>query len=128
MEQGRVAAKRAIVVDDSSAMRSVLRLVLKQSGFQVLEAKNGADGLQLLKRSGPVHLALIDWNMPEMGGLEMLRAIRLDHSCDAMRVMMVTTETDRDQVQKALECGVDEYVMKPFDREMIADKLQLIGF
>jgi two-component system chemotaxis response regulator CheY len=122
------SGRRALVVDDSSAMRAVLRVILKQSGFEVVEARNGSDGMQSLRRNGPVHLALIDWNMPEMGGLEMLHVIRSDHSLDSMRVMMVTTETDLDQVQKALGCGADEYVMKPFNRDIIVDKLQLLGF
>jgi two-component system, chemotaxis family, chemotaxis protein CheY len=128
MDSEKDSPRRAIVVDDSSAMRAILRVVLKQSGFEVAEAKNGSDGLQVLKRSGPVQLALIDWNMPEMGGFEMLQAIRLDRSFDAMTVMMVTTETDLDQVLKAMNCGANEYVMKPFNDEIIADKLRLLGF
>jgi two-component system, chemotaxis family, chemotaxis protein CheY len=128
MEEGISAGKRAIVVDDSSAMRAVLRGLLKQFGFSVLEAKNGAAGLDLLRETGPIQLALVDWNMPEMGGLEMLRSIRVDDEFDSMKVMMVTTETDLDQVKKALGTGADEYVMKPFDREIIADKLHLLGF
>jgi two-component system, chemotaxis family, chemotaxis protein CheY len=127
MEQ--VGEMRAIVVDDSSAMRAVLRLILKQRGFDVIEAKNGKDGFQALQaESGTVQLALIDWNMPEMGGLELLQQIRGDHAFDSMRVMMVTTETDLLQVRKALGSGADEYVMKPFNREIIADKLNLMGF
>ncbi len=124
----RASAMHAIVVDDSSAMRAVLRLILKQHGFQVAEAKNGKDGLAVLQASGPVQLALIDWNMPEMGGLELLQSIRENHAFDTMRVMMVTTETDLLQVRKALGSGADEYVMKPFNREIIADKLNLLGF
>jgi two-component system chemotaxis response regulator CheY len=124
----KVGGMRAIVVDDSTAMRAVLRLILKQHGFEVMEAKNGKDGLHVLEESGPVQLALIDWNMPEMGGLELLQGIRENHAFDAMRVMMVTTETDLLQVRKALVSGADEYVMKPFNREIIADKLNLLGF
>lgn len=126
MEQ--VSGMRAIVVDDSSAMRAVLRLILKQQGFDVIEAKNGKDGFRVLQESGPVQLALIDWNMPEMSGLELLQGIRENHAFDSMRVMMVTTETDLLQVRKALGSGADEYVMKPFNREIIADKLNLMGF
>jgi two-component system, chemotaxis family, chemotaxis protein CheY len=124
----KVSGMLAIVVDDSSAMRAILRLILKQHGFEVVEAKNGRDGLQALQANGPVQLALIDWNMPEMGGLELLRGIRENHAFDTMRVMMVTTETDLLQVRKALVSGADEYVMKPFNREIIADKLKLMGF
>lgn len=120
---------RALVVDDSAAMRGVLRMVLKQCGCEVAgEAKHGKDALALLSRLGPVDLALVDWNMPEMSGLEMLHAVRADHAFDAMKIMMVTTETDLEQVKKALQCGANEYVMKPFNREIIADKLHILGF
>lgn len=118
----------AMVVDDSSAMRALLRMILRTSGFQVVEAANGRDALAVLAKSEAVELALIDWNMPEMGGFELLSAIRSNHSYDNMRIMMVTTETDLLQVKKALSCGADEYVMKPFNQEIIADKLRLIGF
>jgi two-component system, chemotaxis family, chemotaxis protein CheY len=124
----KVGGMRAIVVDDSTAMRSILRYILKQHGFDVMEAKNGKEGLHALEETGPVQLALIDWNMPEMSGLELLQGIRENHAFDAMRVMMVTTETDLLQVRKALVSGADEYVMKPFNREIIADKLNLLGF
>lgn len=124
----KVGGMHAIVVDDSSAMRAILRLILKQQGFEVIEAKNGKDAFRTLQESGPVQLALIDWNMPEMGGLELLQGIRGNHAFDSMRVMMVTTETDLLQVRKALVSGADEYVMKPFNREIIADKLNLMGF
>lgn len=124
----KVGGMRAIVVDDSSAMRTILRLILEKHGFGVVEAKNGKEGFRTLQESGPVQLALIDWNMPEMGGLELLQGIRKDHAFDSMRVMMVTTETDMVQVRKALGSGADEYVMKPFSREIIADKLNLMGF
>lgn len=118
---------RALVVDDSAAMRAVLRMILKQSGFEVVEAKHGKDGIAVLKQTGPVDVALVDWNMPEMGGLEFLQALRCEHEFDHMRIMMVTTETDLDQVQKALGLGANEYVMKPFNREIILDKLHLMG-
>lgn len=104
-------------------------MVLKQCGCEVAgEAKHGKDGLALLSRLGPVDLALVDWNMPEMGGLEMLHAVRANPAFDGMKIMMVTTETDLEQVERALQCGANEYVMKPFNREIIADKLHILGF
>jgi two-component system chemotaxis response regulator CheY len=72
-------------------------------------------------------LALVDWNMPEMGGLDLVRHVRADGRFKAMRLIMVTTETDLKEVHAAIECGVNEYVMKPFTKEIIADKLHLVG-
>ena len=119
---------RALVVDDSMAMRSVLRLILKQGGFEVLDAKDGPSALALLKEKGPTDIALFDWNMPQMTGLELLQAVRADHGCDSMRVVMVTTETELSNLQRALDSGADEYIMKPFSKDMVLDKLRLIGF
>jgi two-component system chemotaxis response regulator CheY len=118
---------QALVVDDSSTMRKILRSILASAGFEVIEAKCGAEALQRLQQSDP-DLALLDWNMPEMSGLELLAKIRSDASRDAMKIMMVTTESEAEQLDKALQVGADEYVMKPFTREIILDKLQLVGF
>jgi two-component system, chemotaxis family, chemotaxis protein CheY len=117
----------ALIVDDSSALRSFLRFILVVRGFSVMEAENGRTALELLADCGAVDLALIDWNMPELGSIELLNAIRADTSFDDMRIMMVTTETELDRVKKALGSGADEYLMKPFNREMIEDKLGLMG-
>lgn len=119
---------RALIVDDSAAMRALLRMILTQCGFEVTEAKHGKDGIAALEQIGTADLALVDWNMPEMGGLDFLRTVRAEREFDSMRIMMVTTETDREQVQKALQMGANEYVMKPFNREIIVDKLHLMGF
>jgi two-component system chemotaxis response regulator CheY len=118
---------RALVVDDSAAMRSVLKMVLTQAGFEVAEAKNGKEAIFALE-NGAGDVALVDWNMPEMGGLDFVRAVRADDRYGAMKIMMVTTETDLGQVREALDCGADEYVMKPFTRESILAKLSLLGF
>jgi len=118
---------QALVVDDSSTMRKVLKSILVSAGFEVIEAKCGAEALERLQQ-GHSDLALLDWNMPAMSGLELLEKVRADNSCDAMKIMMVTTESEAEQLDKALQVGADEYVMKPFTRDVILDKLQLIGF
>ncbi len=118
---------RAIVVDDSSTMRSWLRWVLERRGFEVEEAENGISGLRLLQQGGALDLAIIDWNMPEMSGLSLVQALREDSRFDGMRLIMATTETDLSGVAKALRCGADEYVMKPFDEDMLVDKLKMVG-
>lgn len=119
---------RALVVDDSSAMRAFLKMILKTAGFEVSEARNGKEGLKALNAiTPPPELVLLDWNMPEMDGLEMLRHLRANARCSRMKVMMVTTETEMAEMARALGAGADEYVMKPFTREVILDKLELLG-
>jgi two-component system chemotaxis response regulator CheY len=118
---------RALVVDDSRAMRAILRRILRGLGYEVLEAGNGREGLECLRKFGAADLALVDWNMPEMNGLDFLRALRKERTYDAMRVMMVTTETEMEEVTEALGVGASEYVMKPFTKEVIVEKLQILG-
>ncbi len=117
---------RALVVDDSSAMRAFLRMILKSAGIEVAEARNGQEGLKALSVARP-ELVLLDWNMPEMDGFEMLRYMRSDTRYNGIKVMMVTTETEMAEMSRALGAGADEYVMKPFTREVILDKLELLG-
>jgi len=118
---------RALVIDDSKAIRLILTKILKDIGFSVVDAENGVVALDRLKEEGQVDLALVDWNMPEMNGYEFVCAVRKDNTYDEMRMMMVTTETEMSQVVKALEAGANEYVMKPFTKEMILEKLSLMG-
>lgn len=116
-----------LVVDDSSAIRLILKKMLLDFGFDVLEATNGRDALERLAEAGPVGLALVDWNMPEMNGFEFVQAVRTDPTRNGMRIMMVTTETEIEQVRLALDAGADEYVMKPFTPDIISEKIQLLG-
>jgi len=118
---------RALVIDDSKAMRSILSRMLQGLGFEVLEASNGREGLQRLQANGSVELALVDWNMPEMNGLEFIRKVRAEQSYDGVLLMMVTTETEMENVVRALAAGANEYVMKPFTQEIILEKLQIFG-
>ena len=119
---------RAIVIDDSRAMRGILRRILTGMSFEVIEAKDGQEALSRLAETGRPDLAVVDWNMPNMNGFEFLKAIRADHSFDPMLVVMVTTEVEMLQVASALEAGANEYVMKPFTEDGMRDKLQLLGF
>ena len=117
----------ALVIDDSRAIRAILGQILKALKFEVHNAKHGLEALEKLKETGPVDLVLVDWNMPEMNGYEFVCAVRKDDQYNGMRLMMVTTETEMAQVVKALEAGADEYVMKPFTKEMIVEKLTIMG-
>ena len=118
---------KALVVDDSSGMRTFLRLILKRAGIEVEEATNGVDALAVLCQGAAADFALLDWNMPEMDGFELLTAIRAERKFDGMRILMVTTETEMAQMTKALSAGANEYIMKPFTRDIVLDKLQLMG-
>jgi two-component system, chemotaxis family, chemotaxis protein CheY len=118
---------KALVVDDSRAIRSILSNMLGDLGFEVSQARHGREALLYLQGHANTDLALIDWNMPEMNGLELVQAVHADPSLATVRMMMVTTEVEMTQMARALEAGAHEYVMKPFTKETIADKLQLLG-
>jgi two-component system chemotaxis response regulator CheY len=118
---------RALVVDDSRAMRSIIRRHFDELGIHVDEAASGAEALFVLNQIPPPDVVLLDWNMPEMNGLECLRRLRADKDTQNLRVMMVTTESEMAQVALALEAGADEYLMKPFDRQALVEKLLLLG-
>lgn len=118
---------RALVVDDSRAIRSIIGKSVRELGFEVLEASHGGEALERLRSHGVVELALVDWNMPEMNGFDFLVAVRANPAWKDMIVVMVTTETEMSQMQRALEAGANEYVMKPFTRDVLREKLQLVG-
>lgn len=118
---------RALIIDDSRAMRTILSHIMKQLGFETTEAANGQEGLDRLRQFGRPDVAMVDWNMPVMSGYEFIQAVRADPGLRDLRLMMVTTETEIHQVTSALEVGVNEYVMKPFTREVIKEKLDLLG-
>ena len=118
---------KAVVVDDSAGMRAFLKMVSKGAGIEVAEARNGVEALSVLTSGLRTDFALLDWNMPEMDGYELLLWIRSKTKFDSMHIMMVTTETEAGQITEDLEHGADEYVMKPFTREVILGKLQIIG-
>lgn len=116
----------ALVIDDSKSIRSILAKILLGVGFTVEEAANGLEALDLIKKE-KVDLALVDWNMPDMDGREFILEVRKNSAYKDMRMMMVTTETAITKVAEALEAGADEYIMKPFTKEMIIEKLVLMG-
>lgn len=118
---------RALIVDDSRAMRAVIGKMVSDLGVTTTFAANGRDALEQLEAHGRPDFALVDWNMPEMNGFELLLAIRADARYADMPLVMVTTETEMSQVMKALECGANEYVMKPFTADILRDKLDMLG-
>ena len=118
---------RALVLDDSRAMRMILSRILHEIGFEVTEAADGREGLEILSKGPVPDLALVDWNMPEMNGLEFIKAVRADQRYTDMTLMMVTTESEQSQIVRALASGAHEYVIKPFTPDAIIDKLTLLG-
>lgn len=119
---------QALVVDDSGTMRRILGSLLHDLGFDVVEAGNGREALAgLQKDAPPPDVALVDWNMLDMNGLEFVRCVRSEPRFQKLPLMMVTAETDTAHIAAALAAGANEYVMKPFTKDVLADKLQLMG-
>ena len=119
---------RALILDDSRAMRTILRGVLTEAGFEVLEAASVRDAIALLGQGPELDLALVDWNLPDTEGIEFVRQVRAQRKYDLVKLMMVTTETEATQVANAIRAGANEYIMKPFSKQAVAEKLTLLGF
>jgi len=117
---------RALIVDDSRFVRERLRGLLEEKGIECEQAADGRAGLELLHSSPEFDVALVDWNMPVMDGLEMVRQLRTEGYSD-LKVMVVTTEAENDYIVRALNAGADEYLMKPFDDEALTEKLEMLG-
>lgn len=121
------ATDQALVVDDSSAMRMILSRMMKSLGFEVHNAANGREALTALDDAPGIRIALVDWNMPVMDGVEFVRSVRASGQHPDLKLLMVSSESDLDRVQTALDAGADEYAMKPFDAGIIRDKLEILG-
>ena len=106
----------------------VLSRMLRKMGFDVEEAGDGREAIEVIDAKGPPDLALVDWNMPEMNGYEFVQAVREREDCADLRLVMVTTESESRRIRAVLEAGADEYVMKPFVEEALTEKLALVGF
>jgi two-component system chemotaxis response regulator CheY len=118
----------AIVIDDSRAMRLILRRIVAALGFEVVEAEDGKAALDVLANQDEVpKLALVDWNMPNMNGLEFVIAARDDQRLRDMTLVMVTTESEHSHIVRALAAGAHEYVIKPFTSDAMIEKLALLG-
>jgi two-component system chemotaxis response regulator CheY len=119
---------RALVIDDSRAMRLILARIVTGLGFEVEQAGNGLEALAVLNGSENIpDLALVDWNMPEMNGLEFIKAVRAEEKWRSINLMMVTTEAEQGQIVRALAAGAHEYVIKPFTSDAIEEKVALLG-
>ena len=117
----------ALIIDDSRAMRSILRRTVTDLGFETLEAGNGQEALDHLEAGRVPDLCLIDWNMPVMDGYTFITRVRANQAWRDITLMMVTTESEHGQIVRALAAGAHEYVIKPFTADAIRDKLALLG-
>jgi two-component system, chemotaxis family, chemotaxis protein CheY len=118
---------RALIVDDSRPIRRIEGEFLRELGFETMESCNGKEALERMKIGPLPDVVLVDWNMPEMDGLEFVTVLRQDHRLSQLPVLMVTTETEADQMIRALHAGASEYLMKPFQRDGLLEKLRLVG-
>jgi two-component system, chemotaxis family, chemotaxis protein CheY len=117
---------QALILDDSRTLRRILGDMLRRLGFEVVESADGREALLLLARAALPDVVLVDWNMPAMNGLEFVKAVRAQDRLRDLPLMMVTTETEMDQMATALAAGANEYLMKPFDKDAVAEKLHLL--
>lgn len=118
--------KSCLIVDDSKVIRKVARHILETMQFEVTEAADGQEALDHVAQIKP-DVILLDWNMPIMSGMDFLRAYRSMNAVPSAKVIFCTTENGIGHIQAAIDAGADEYVMKPFDRETLESKLQILG-
>lgn len=118
---------RALIVDDSRTMRMIVGNILREIGFEIGNAGDGLEALKWFDENGHPELACVDWNMPEMNGLELVRELRKRPENERTKILMITTESEAENVAAALESGANEYLMKPFTKEAITEKLALMG-
>ncbi|MEA3359341.1 MAG: chemotaxis response regulator CheY [Thermodesulfobacteriota bacterium] len=117
---------KVLIVDDFATMRRIVKNILRQLGFtDISEADDGKTALQALKKE-KFDLILSDWNMPEMPGIELLKAVRSDDELKDIPFLMVTAEADKGNIVEAVKLGVSNYVVKPFTAETISEKLEKI--
>ncbi len=118
---------RALIIDDSRSMRMILGKTLKELGVESIQAANGLLGLEALHGPEHVDLVMVDWHMPEMDGYEFVCAARAEPALANLPIVMVTSEAETDLIQKALDAGASEFVMKPFTADAIRMKLEMLG-
>ncbi|MBI1824167.1 MAG: response regulator [Nitrospirae bacterium] len=119
---------KTLIVDDSGPIRKIMKKMLVEMRHEVLEAENGQDALRQLESHPDIGLMLTDWNMPVMTGIELLEAIRgKGEFFPKPVIVMVTTENEESKIARALVTGADEYIMKPFSKEILEEKLNLLG-
>lgn len=115
---------KALIVDDSSTMRRIIKKALQEMGMDSVEAGDGNEALASLRSAPDIDFVLLDWNMPNMNGFDTLKAIKADAATASIPVLMVTTEAERSQVVKAIQAGAKQYVVKPFTTDILVEKIK----
>lgn len=118
---------KALIIDDSGAMRSILRQYMRELNYEVVEARDGREALERCEQTPDLNIALVDWNMPVMNGLEFVQTLRAQTKYNSIKLMMVTTENDSAHIEAALGAGANEFVMKPFTYEVLEEKMALLN-
>jgi len=121
---------KMLIVDDSKAMRNFLQHIAGELSFQTEEAEDGREGLKKILNNDPLDpfaVALVDWEMPNMNGLELVRTVRHNRDFNSLKLMMVTIQNSAEHVTAALAAGADDFLMKPVTKELLAEKLQILG-
>src|SRR3979411_205195 len=118
---------RALVVEDSKTIRTILCAYLRKMDIQALEAADGREALERMKGMSPVDLVLVDWNMPVMNGIDFIRAVRELHIYDPLPLIMVTTNSESEHMGTAMDAGANEYIQKPCTLEALRERLDLLG-
>ncbi len=119
-------SKTCLIVEDSRVIRRVTSTILDGLGFKCIEAENGQEAVAACEKQMP-EVILLDWNMPVMSGIEFLRKLRTMPKGDTPQVIFCTTENDFNHIQEGMAAGANEYIMKPFDSDIIKSKLQMLG-
>ncbi|MBN1981769.1 MAG: response regulator [Chitinivibrionales bacterium] len=115
---------RVLLVDDSSTMRRIQKTQLNNLGVKdILEAENGDDAYSKLSSNMPIDVVLLDWNMPVMDGLTLLKKVRANPSFKEVKIIMCTSESEKEKVIEALKCGANNYIVKPFTPEGLKEKI-----
>jgi two-component system chemotaxis response regulator CheY len=121
---------KMLIVDDAKAMRTFLVYLARELSFDTIEAGDGLDALKTLTRNDPrqpFDIALVDWEMPRMNGLEFIQAVRRNNDFAGLKLLMITTLNAPEQISAALQAGANDYLMKPVDKDMLMEKLQILG-
>jgi two-component system chemotaxis response regulator CheY len=130
MSEAQTTPPKMLIVDDSTPMRTLLQSFAGELEYRTETAVNGRQGLDVLIKNDPrdpFQIALIDWEMPEMTGIQLVQRLRMNRDFDAMKVMLVTTLNDMERVAEGLQAGADEFLMKPVSLESLTEKLQILG-
>lgn len=121
---------RMLIIDDSKAMRGFLNQMATELSFETVEAEDGRRGLEILIKTDPrepFDIALVDWDMPRMTGIEFVEFVRRNRDFDRLKLMMVTTNNSMERVSRALEAGANDFLMKPVTKDSLEEKLRMLG-